>query len=859
VQVWKINYILVIFIMLISSRLCATHNRAGEITYVQQGEFSYEITITTFTNTQPTSSGWPPVDRPVLEIDFGDNTTALVQRSVMIDLPDYYRKNIYVTTHTFPGPGTYELVVEDPNRNEGVANIPNSVTVVFSIKTIMQINPALGLNNTPQLLSPPVDKAAKNRLFIHNPAAWDPDGDSLAYRLTACTGENGEPIDGFTFPDNMTINEITGDLIWDKPTELGAFNVAILIEEWRQGVKIGQITRDLQIEVYETDNMPPDLTSPQNICVLAGETVDLEVKAWDPDGDNLQLTPLGGAFDLNQPAQFEVLSTSNDTTTARVYWQTNCSHIRRQPYLLVIKAEDTDADIVLADLHYIQIWINGPASQFSSITSFNNSIDLEWTATGCGETGYELYRTNLSENWGFDICQTGIPEGTSYKRIAVLDQDNISYLDANNGNGLPQGFEYCYRVVPLYNDAKGYASVETCASLVKGVPVITNVSVEETSAANGQIYLAWSKPMEIDTIEHPGPYSYKVFRSIGLYGQSFENEPIVEFPGLDDTTYIDNGLNTLSNAYSYKVELHNAAGLVSQPMIASSMQLIAYSADKQVLLKPEYNVAWVNEQFTFYEVLSGSEIELAVQDTAVFVHSGLINGETYNYRLKTEGQYYEDGYVKPIVNYSQIVSAIPIDTVPPAAPQLAVSANCDLFQNILEWQASDDDVVSVAVYHTSQNNTPLSFIAEYQYPDTTSIIHIPEYGIGGCYALKAIDIEGNESDFSTTICVDSCDIYDLPNVMTVNNDNINDVFKPKGDESAILRTIVKAETKIFNRWGKIVFETNDPLIEWDGSDKATNKPVSTGVYYYIINLTEQRISGLEERYVVGFIHVYSFK
>src|SRR6056297_3055037 len=137
----KSRYIIIFFILLFAGQLFATHNRAGEITYVQIDDFTYEITITTFTNTQPTTSGWPPVDRPTLEIDFGDNTTAMVDRVEMIDLPDYYRKNTYITTHTFPGPGTYELVVEDPNRNEGVSNIPNSVTVVFSIKTIMQINP----------------------------------------------------------------------------------------------------------------------------------------------------------------------------------------------------------------------------------------------------------------------------------------------------------------------------------------------------------------------------------------------------------------------------------------------------------------------------------------------------------------------------------------------------------------------------------------------------------------------------------------------------------------------------------------------------------------------------------------------
>ncbi|MCK7540653.1 MAG: hypothetical protein MZV63_62060 [Marinilabiliales bacterium] len=44
------------------------------------------------------------------------------------------------------------------------------------------------------LLNPPYDKAALGQVFIHNPAAFDPDGDSLSYKLTVCTKEDGKPI-----------------------------------------------------------------------------------------------------------------------------------------------------------------------------------------------------------------------------------------------------------------------------------------------------------------------------------------------------------------------------------------------------------------------------------------------------------------------------------------------------------------------------------------------------------------------------------------------------------------------------------------------------------------------------------------
>ena len=119
------RFIILTFFLLEFCLLKATHNRAGEITYVQISDLTYEITITTFTYTLSLA------DRPELTVEWGDNSTSTVKRSEEVRLPNYYKKNTYVTRHTYPGPGQYKIVVQDPNRNLGVRNIPNSVNVVF--------------------------------------------------------------------------------------------------------------------------------------------------------------------------------------------------------------------------------------------------------------------------------------------------------------------------------------------------------------------------------------------------------------------------------------------------------------------------------------------------------------------------------------------------------------------------------------------------------------------------------------------------------------------------------------------------------------------------------------------------------
>ncbi|HKL67550.1 MAG TPA: hypothetical protein VJ877_06625, partial [Bacteroidales bacterium] len=67
----------------------ATHNRAGEITYKQISDLTYEITITTFTYVLSQA------DRDFLDVDWGDGTISTAERSFKGQLPNYYQKNIY--------------------------------------------------------------------------------------------------------------------------------------------------------------------------------------------------------------------------------------------------------------------------------------------------------------------------------------------------------------------------------------------------------------------------------------------------------------------------------------------------------------------------------------------------------------------------------------------------------------------------------------------------------------------------------------------------------------------------------------------------------------------------------------------
>jgi len=855
-------------VLLLGRESFATHNRAGEITYRQISDLTFEITITTFTYTLSAA------DRNSLEVNWGDNTLSVAPRIEEVYLPNFYKRNKYVTTHTYPGPGIYQIVVQDPNRNYGVINIPNSVNVVFSIKTTLMINPAIGYNNTPVLLNPPIDKAALNHIFVHNPSAFDYDGDSLSYSLTICTKEDGLPIENYTFPpasDTLYVDPVTGDLVWDSPIQSGIFNVAMNVEEWRDGIKIGNIVRDMQIEVYNSDNNPPVSQEIGDFCVIAGDTIEFSITSTDPDNDLVSHTGSGGVFLVDRsPAQFTEIDSDSGYVTSTFRWETNCSHVREQPYAVIYKAEDNNPDLSLVDIDNFNITVLGPPPENLTPAPTSEYIRLHWSPSVCDSVaGYRIYRRIGDYGYIPDSCENGVPSYTGYQLIGETSGWNDTvYIDTNEDEGLLKGTEYCYMVVALFeNGAESIASNEACSVLIEGLPIITNVSVIDTDIDNGSIYLAWAKPNP-DTIQIKygalGPYKYLIYRADGIWGKSFTLIDSVASPDLADTTYVDTGVaNTVDQGYLYKVVLYNDNPnrfTIGTPDEASSVFLKILAGDNKMILHSQKNVPWINYQYVIYRYnpLTLDFDSLDVTPDSVYIDLNLANGIEYCYQVKTIGTYNLIGIVDPLINFSQENCGIPQDMEPPLPPSLTVTSNCDSLYNVLTWFYSDpadeEDVVSYNIYYKPVLDGNMELLESEISSDNHSFIHDPGFTMAGCYAVTAVDSFDNESGFSQPIiCVDSCSYYEIPNVFTPNGDDINDILYSKSNS----RTIIRIDMKIYNRAGTLIFETDNPLIEWRGT--YNDKYVSPGVYYYFCDVYETRLTGEEVRNLSGFIHVITDK
>jgi gliding motility-associated-like protein len=106
------------------------------------------------------------------------------------------------------------------------------------------------------------------------------------------------------------------------------------------------------------------------------------------------------------------------------------------------------------------------------------------------------------------------------------------------------------------------------------------------------------------------------------------------------------------------------------------------------------------------------------------------------------------------------------------------------------------------------------------------------YSDTGTYVvtLSVADTNGCSDTIIKTVDILPDYIFFTPNTFTPNGDGINDLFMPAG--RGILET--GYHFFIYNRWGDLLFETNDINEGWDGKANTGGKTVQADVYVWLI-------------------------
>lgn len=122
-------------------------------------------------------------------------------------------------------------------------------------------------------------------------------------------------------------------------------------------------------------------------------------------------------------------------------------------------------------------------------------------------------------------------------------------------------------------------------------------------------------------------------------------------------------------------------------------------------------------------------------------------------------------------------------------------------------------------------------------PDSTTLYRIDVKDSLGCAAVDSILL----------VVTKEPEIRELANVFTPNNDGLNDCLHIND-----VAGFKKVELLIFNRWGTVVFKSQNPNDCWNGNDPSGNA-LNAGVYFFVLQGTSNCEEDIEQHGTITLI------
>ena len=282
-------FILILF--LIPSILNATHLIGGELTYTCLGDNLYEIKVVIYRDCGPTNTNGTGFDGNGVVTIYNMSNNVYTELQHGSAFAEYVVDEFTSECMTIPPElcvekGTYTIVTELPEngngyqivyqrccRNEQVINIENPEDFGSSLVAYVPSSSNASCNSSPEFETyPPLALCLGTDIEISQSAS-DVDGDSLVYSFIAPfhgandmdpTGTTAPPYsqviwetgysDVYPIDSNpvVVIDSQTG-IITGTPTQLGYYVIGIKVEEYRNGVYLGEVIRDFRFLVIDCE------------------------------------------------------------------------------------------------------------------------------------------------------------------------------------------------------------------------------------------------------------------------------------------------------------------------------------------------------------------------------------------------------------------------------------------------------------------------------------------------------------------------------------------------------------------------------------------------------------------------------
>lgn len=321
----------------------------GQITVTHISGMDYNVVYTAYRD-----MGGIPI-APSAQLVFTDSLSGttfnvtIPYDSVVVVLVPGVEEYTYHGVVTFPSAGNWTVSYEECCRNFAILNMTNAGSESHFFYSNILVD---SLNSSPVFLNPPIVIAQDSVPFYYNPLPFDVDGDSISWSLDVPLSMSGVQVLGYTLPvsDSLVpfnMDPITGEITF-LPVQLGNYQVSMRVKEYRNGVQIGEITRDMQIIVVPSLNNPVAVmtnsnTAPyngKNYTITPGANFSMNVSVFDLDAQNITIHGAGEPLLLAvNPATISV-SDGVGSASATIQWSPNSSQERTAPYIIGLRVSE---------------------------------------------------------------------------------------------------------------------------------------------------------------------------------------------------------------------------------------------------------------------------------------------------------------------------------------------------------------------------------------------------------------------------------------------------------------------------------------------------------------------------------------
>lgn len=552
------HLILTLLIALTSLSVHATHGMGGEITWECQGNGDYVFELTFYrdcngfevSTTFEELRVWGHPNVSTIQVDYvdridisptctpaggatqfdcgtgvgGGNGVGAVEKII-------YRSSPITLGGTPPSDG-WHFTFESFSRSGNLTNISNPTNYGITIKASMfPIPGATGgcIDNSPKFLQEPYIVSCTGEPYSHNPHAVDVDLDSLVFEwgvpldyfpsgsFNPPTNPSPVPFEpGFSYtnptpdasfdPNNVpaTLDSENGAIEFTSFTQ-GNFATKVVVNAYRNGVKIAAVEREVQLIVSNCsgNNTTPTVSAPfdnntsYDTTIFAGDAINFNINSTDietlQDGtsqsNTISSTGLMYGTNFNDPnngcpttpcATLNTAPTATGTNGSSITldWQTSCDHLigadgtvqDEVPYIFVFKVQDDYCPI--PSVRYATVTINvknksviaAPDIQCIS-TDQNGDVTITWSAVNDPDgvfDSYEVFSLNNGSLGTINNINT-----TSFTINGAGGSVDDYYVATNSG---------CDGGTPRYSDT------------------LSNIFLDLNNPGNGEALLSWNDP-----------------------------------------------------------------------------------------------------------------------------------------------------------------------------------------------------------------------------------------------------------------------------------------------------------------------------------------------------------------------------